>query len=353
MSQTSRERVRKCLTFERPDRIPQHVWVLPWARTRYSQEIDAMQRRFPDDITMVTENVYRPSNQRQGDAYAVGTYVDEWGCIFENIQAGAIGEVRVPLIPDLAAWQEVLRPPLETLPDDPIAARDVVNRYCRDSDTFVLASCCPRPWERYQFLRGTEDAMLDIMDWESESQGILQTIHDFYMREVEFWASTDVDGIMFMDDWGSQHQLLIPPSRWRDIFKPLYKDYCDLANSKGKFPFMHSDGHITAIYPDLIEIGVKAMNSQLFCMDMKELAHIAKGRITFWGEIDRQHVLCSADPEFGRAAVRKVADLLYDPRGGLIAQFEFGLGAHPGQPMAILDEWEKVSERGNTSQFKI
>jgi len=48
----------------------------------------------------------------------------------------------------------------------------------------------------------------------------------------------------------------------------------------------------------------------------------AMGQITFWGEIDRQHVLPSPDPEVGRKAVRRAARHFYDPRGGTIAQFE-------------------------------
>ena len=54
---------------------------------------------------------------------------------------------------------------------------------------------------------------------------------------------------------------------------------------------MHSDGNITEIIPDLIEIGIDALNSQLFCMDIEELGKKFRGKITFWGEIDRQNIL--------------------------------------------------------------
>ncbi len=147
---------------------------------------------------------------------------------------------------------------------------------------------------------------------------------------------------MFMDDWGAQDRLLISPEIWRTLFKPLYKDYCALAHAQGKFAFMHSDGYITPILEDLIDVGVDAINAQLFCMDMAEVARLAKGKITFWGEIDRQHVLPDPDPQVGRDAVRKVAQHLYDPAGGLIAQFEFGPGANPATALAIFEEWDNV-----------
>ncbi|HDL17484.1 MAG TPA: methyltransferase, partial [Bacteroidetes bacterium] len=62
-----------------------------------------------------------------------------------------------------------------------------------------------------------------------------------------------------------------------------------MAKANGKFAFMHSDGHISEIYTELVEVGVDAINSQLFCMDMVELAKSVKSKITFWGEVDRQH----------------------------------------------------------------
>ena len=58
------------------------------------------------------------------------------------------------------------------------------------------------------------------------------------------------------------------------VLKPGYAEFCRLAHSAGKFVFCHSDGNISAIYPDLIEIGVDALNSQLFCMDLEELGRL-------------------------------------------------------------------------------
>ncbi len=340
MPQTSRELVQHCLKFDSPERIPRDLWLLPWAEMHFPEAVKELQARFPIDFAKPPE-VYCPSPRVDGDPFKVGQYVDEWGCVFSNLQEGCIGEVRSPILPELSDWQKV-RPPYETLPDNQELARDKVNRFCHETDLFVLSSCCPRPWERYQFLRGVENAMLDVMEPEGGFLDLLKMIHEFYLEEIEFWVSTDVDGITFMDDWGSQANLLISPRTWREFFKPLYRDYCDLAHSHNKFTFMHSDGHISAIYEDLIEVGVDAINSQLFCMDMKALAGQAKGKITFWGEIDRQHILTSPDPQAGRDAVRKVADHLFDPAGGIIAQFELGLGAIPETAMAVFEEWERV-----------
>lgn len=341
MPPTSRELVRQCLAFEGPARIPRELWTLPWSEEHHGDEVDELRERFPNDID-VAPAPCGPGPRVRGDKYAVGTYVDEWGCIFENLQRGVIGEVRAPVVPDLDAWRDRVKPPYEVLPDDPDAARDTVNRACAGSDRYVLAAPWARPWERYQFLRGSENAMFDVMDPDAGARDLLRTIHEYYLKEMEFWVATDVDGVRVMDDWGAQGALLIPPPVFRDLFKPLYRDYCDLAHAHGKTVWLHSDGHITEILPDFIEVGVDALNSQLFCMDLADLARLGKGRIAWWGEIDRQHVLPSDDPQAGRDAVREVAAHLYDPAGGVIAQLELSPGANPGVAAAAFDEWNRI-----------
>jgi hypothetical protein len=89
---------------------------------------------------------------------------------------------------------------------------------------------------------------------------------------------------------GSQQGLLLHPDIFRKIFKPMYREYVEIARSHGKHVFMHSDGYILDIIPDLIEVGIDALNAQVFCMGLKELGDRFRGRITFWGEIDRQRL---------------------------------------------------------------
>jgi hypothetical protein len=339
---TPREIVRAALNFDHPPRVPRDLWTLPWTQDHCPDELAALRERFAMDVARAPD-VHRPCPRAAGDPYAVGQYTDEWGCVFENVQAGIIGEVKRPILADIADWKSV-QPPYDILPDNPADARDTVNRFCGQTDQFVLSGLCARPWERYQFLRGSAEAMMDVMFPEEGAADLLRTIHEFYLKDMAFWASTDVDAIMFMDDWGSQRQLLIPPAIWRELFAPLYRDYVQLAHAHGKAAFMHSDGHIQEILPDLAELGVDAINSQLFTMDLAELARTVKGRLTFWGEIDRQHVLPSGDPHVARDAVQKVAEHLYDPAGGVIAQCEFGPGANPACVEAAYDEWDRVCQ---------
>ncbi len=342
MSQTPREVFKRAITFQNPDRIPRDLWTLGWATSRFPAETEELLRRFPPDLVSAPAP-YRPSSCARGSIYDAGSAVDDWGCVFENLMPGVHGEVRNPIIKTLDDWKSV-KPPYETLPEKNSSARDTVNRFCGNADKFVRQPTSPRPWERYQFLRSTVEAMMDVALMEPEFHSLLRTIHEFFLKEMEFWASTDVDALFFMDDWGSQEHLLIHPESWRKVFKPLYKDYCDIAHAAGKRIMMHSDGQILDIIPDLIEIGVDVLNSQLFCMDIEGLGRMARGKLAFWGEIDRQHILISPDPEVGRQAVRRVAKNLLTPAGGVIALLEFGVGANPKTVLAIYEEWEKVGK---------
>jgi hypothetical protein len=145
------------------------------------------------------------------------------------------------------------------------------------------------------------------------------------------------------DDWGSQSALLISPALWRAFYKPLYRDYCDLAHARGKYVVMHSDGYTADIVPDLIEIGVNALNLQLFCMDLEGLAARYAGKVAFWGEIDRQRLLTHGTTDEVRAAVRRVAAaFLRKARTGVVGQCFWGKDHRPENMDAVYDEWRRL-----------
>jgi uroporphyrinogen-III decarboxylase len=255
--------------------------------------------------------------------------------VWHVAEPGVAGEVKGA---PLAEWSalDTLRPPYEILEQADLSQ---VNRSCAETDRFVLAGTTVRPFERMQFLRGSQAFYLDLGYAPRALYQLRDLLHEFYLRELEMWVRTDVDGISFMDDWGAQNSLLISPKQWRAFFKPLYKDYCDLIHSSGKYVFFHSDGYIRDIYPDLIEIGVDAVNSQLFCMDIEELGRAFRGQITFWGEIDRQAILPFGQPDDVRAAVRRVRAALDDGSGGVFAQCEWGIGVPSDNVAAVFETW--------------
>jgi uroporphyrinogen decarboxylase len=364
---TSRALVQGTLTFENTDgRVPRQLWDLPWASLHHPDELSRIHEKYPDDIVFapigdsVTSEGFQavtpgstPSTEGRdrplGDPYARGTYVDPWGCLFTNFQPGIIGEVKKPL---LRTWKDLegLSAPEFCLEFDV----DGVNDFCRDSDRFVLSGDWARPFERMQFIRGTEQLFVDLVERPPGLEELMGRVHRFYCRLLDAWAHTEVDGLWFMDDWGSQNSLLINPDMWRERFKPLYADYVDIAHGAGKKIFMHSDGYILDIIPHLIDIGVDGLNSQIFCMGVENLEAFRKA-ITFWGEIDRQQLLPHGTRADVDEAVRSVFDALWED-GGCIAQCEFGPGANPDNVATVFESWnnlEKPRRQGSMGGARI
>ncbi len=274
----SRERVKATLDFQEVDRAPRDLWTLPAVEMFRGQELAELQARYPSDFAF-PDYRYGAGTRCKGAPNQVGKYTDAWGCVWHVAEQGVAGEVKEAYFDDWSKLDTYL-PPWELLDNADVSN---VNRSCEKSDKFIRAVTETRPFERMQFLRGTENLLMDLAYGTSQIYRLRDMLHAFFVKEMEMWANTDVDGVSFMDDWGSQNALLISPDMWRAYFKPLYKEYCDILHSKGKYAFFHSDGNISAIYPDLIEIGIDAVNSQLFCMDIEELGRRYAGKIVFWG----------------------------------------------------------------------
>lgn len=336
-----RERVTRALRFEKPDRAPRDLWAVPAIAMFRPGDLREVLRKYPTDIVIPVDTAgtavsayggfatppadalvfrYGASARSRGTAFVVGTYVDEWGCPWDVGEDGVAGEVKRPPLDD---WRKLehLRAPWETLEG---ANWGDVNRICATTDKFVLMPWRCDIFERMQFLRGTEALLMDLAWGSAEVLKLRDMIFEFFLAEIERWCQTDIDAIRFFDDWGSQRSLLIAPRLWGEVFQPCYRQFCQTAHAAGKFVFYHSDGNITAIYPDLIETGVDAINSQLFCMDIEELGRCYAGKVTFWGEVDRQHVLPFGTSDEVTAAVRRVRAALDRGNGGVIAQLEWG-----------------------------
>ena len=339
---TSRERMYHTLEFcNYTGRAPQNLWTLPWTETNHPKQLQRIRKEFPSDIDDCRGVAYSQRAKTQGDPFAPGLYIDEWGCRFQNVHPGIIGEVKEPIVSEEdEEWEDTtqIHIPVEELTFDP----DTANAYCKGSDCFILAGCALRPFERLQFIRGTEQLYMDLVTQPKGMLRFIDRLHAFYCEQAERWCKTQVDAVVIYDDWGAQNSMLISPATWRQLFKPLYKAYAEIAHGHGKKILMHSDGYIADIYPDLIEIGIDAVNSQLFCMGIDKLKPYS-GQITFWGEIDRQHLLPNGTLEQIHQAVALVRENLWH-NGGCIAQCEFGPGANPENVYQVFHSWQDLAK---------
>ena len=336
---TGRELFIRTLEHRPVERLPRNLWGVPYIDMFRREEKDRLLKMYPEDLTGVSGFKYGKSPYSKGRAFRKGRYTDEFGAHWEVLEDGVTGEVKDPVIKskkDLDSY----RLPWEML--DEAVFGDHREAY-RNTDLFVLAGAFVRPFERMQFLRGSEQLFYDIADKDPVFLRLKEMLHEYNLREMTMISALAADGVSFMDDWGTQLSLLISPDTWREHFKPMYKEYCDIIHKAGKFAFFHSDGHTEAIFDDLIEIGVDAFNTQLFCMDIEKLGEKYAGKITFWGELDRQNILPFGSEEDVRASVRRLGGaLLGKGKSGLVAQFSWETVTPYENAAAAFDEFNKL-----------
>ena len=73
-------------------------------------------------------------------------------------------------------------------------------------------------------------------------------------RSTGSWTALSIWG-----DVSYVNGMLFSPDYWRQYFKPAVKNMIDFAHSKDLAVIYHGCGNSTAIWPDLIEIGLDCL----------------------------------------------------------------------------------------------
>lgn len=325
---TSRQRVIRALEHQPVDRIP------------FDNPHPAC-RQFYNDVERASQFTYGKGFQK-GVYGKKGTRLDNWGCEWQSGEDGVAGEIKHALIQDINDLGD-FQPPWRVLDQADLSG---LNAQCRGTDRFVMAAwddISAQPFQRMQYLRGTEQLFMDMAMEEPGFFKLLSMVHSYYVRQAKMWCETPIDAIHIEDDWGTQYTTLISPDMWRKYFKPLYREYAEIAHRAGKKIVMHSDGYTFDLMEDLIEVGIDALNLQLFCMDMEEIGRRFGGRVAFWGEIDRQYLLPFGTDDEIRAGVRKVKKALLDGRDtGVVAMSFEGKDISDRALLAVYGEWMEI-----------
>lgn len=197
-------------------------------------------------------------------------------------------------------------------------------RLYESTDRLVIASWRMHYLQAGQLMRGYEQFMVDLMTDEPMVRGILDRLHAAYLdRAVKFLkvAGPWFDMVFFTDDLGTQQGPLLNPEVYRRLIKPYWAEIVGLVKKSGKKVLMHSCGAVSEFIPDLIEIGVDALNPVQITaagMSPERLKRNFGRDITFWGGgVSTQGVLDLATPAEVRDAVRRNMDI-FAPGGGYV-----------------------------------
>ncbi|MCG3179107.1 MAG: hypothetical protein BIFFINMI_01438 [Phycisphaerae bacterium] len=306
----------KAMTYQRPSRIPVSVGILPSAWMKYRDALRELVRSHPDLFNGKTgPDDY---NQVWRESYRAGDHVDAWGCVWSNVHEGREAIVTGHPLPR----REDIRTLVMPAEDDNMPHGFM---YLRLAD-----------------LRGFEEVMVDFAEEPPELQRLIDIVLQYNLRQVELRLAQSGPGEMvhFGDDLGMQTSLPISPAKWRKYLKPCYAAIYGRVRQAGHPVYMHTDGHIHEIIPDLVECGVQVVNPQVRANGLENLSAVCKGKVCVDLDLDRQ-LFPFATPDQIDRHIEQCVRTLGSPQGGLWLKAEIDDGVPLENVEAVFRGLEK------------
>jgi uroporphyrinogen decarboxylase len=309
----SRERVLAAINIEEPDRVPFSIGLHHELAKAMSEgsEINLM-RKIGVDI--VSAGGTEPAGW-EPKKFPDGKWIDEWGIL------------RNPRVPGSIDWFETH--PISTSQDldnyefpDPHAPGrfDALDQTVEDNDgkRCVFFSLGWTLFERSWLLHGFEDLLKDMYMNRPLVERLMDKIVDYDIEILRQGLERDVDVCHFGDDLGSRQGPLISPILWRRFIKPRLSKIFEVPKKRGLPISIHSDGNITPLIPDLVDLGVRVINPvSPVEVDPIWLKREFGDRICLYGTIDIHRTMPFGTPsDVTREVVDRMRTVGYD--GGLI-----------------------------------
>ncbi len=321
---TPRERILAAFRHAVPDRTPTDGWFHDVVRERllaYYHTTDwSMVLRelgiegwaslspkivFPDFEKRATE---RPGGRKGPRAIWLDerTYQDAWGVRhrfgegdwYEEWVGGPLESAET--VDDVRAYPF---PGPDRIREPPDYAQRVAELKRRG--LFVSADI-PNPYKQAWLLRGMENVLADYLMQRDLLDALYDRLYDLYTEVVRRAVRAGVDMITITGDIAMQDRIIMGPQTWREVDKPRLAaliSACRAINPK-VFIFFHSDGKLTDLMDDLVEIGIDIINPvQPECMDPVEVKRRWGDRITIHGGVSLQRTLPNGTPEEVRAEI--------------------------------------------------
>lgn len=184
---------------------------------------------------------------------------------------------------------------------------------------FVVANFGFALFERAWSLRGFDALLVDMMDQPTWVEELLDRITEIQIVLARRFVALGVDGGYFGDDYGAQNSLLFSPRLWTEMYKPRLARMFAVFRDADLPVILHSDGDIRAILPDLVDIGVTALNPiQPEILNHEWLQQQFGNHLAFYGGISTQDVLPRGDAKEIQAAVARCKRVLAPDGTGLL-----------------------------------
>lgn len=345
---TERENELRSYRFEWPERIPVSFALSAACYAHYPRDaLDSLREEhrllFPGfDRKEVDAAPVFPPFLRAGERYT-----DSWGCVWETKEDGIAGAV---VKHPLADWDALLayEPPSPEEQDGrgPINWQETREKIARDRESGRLAKGRLRHGHTFltlTYLRGYGNLLFDMCDAHLRLADLIAVVEEFNRGLVERYVEAGVEWMNYPEDLGMQEGPMISPALFRRYIKPVYQRLIAPAKEAGCVIYMHSDGDVRQLIPDLLDVGVEVLNLQDLVNGLDWIEANLKGRVSVTLDIDRQSVTRYGTPSQIDEHIRRCVETLGSPEGGL--QLMYGL--YPGVPLenakAVMDAMEKYS----------
>ncbi|MBI2941854.1 MAG: hypothetical protein HYY04_15595 [Chloroflexi bacterium] len=317
----------KAALFQGPDWIPCRVAIMPATWLRYGEAVEEIVLDHPRLLPN-----YRPGGFRElklARNYQQGRWTDIWGTVWENIAEG-LDSIPVEEGAPLADWAalDTYQPPDPLTHDDffgnPIDWGERASQLEKAKSAGRLASGGLHHgfmFMRLFYLRGYSNFMADVGGRDPRLDRLCAMVRDYNVRLVDRWLAAGAEMMSGGDDLGMQTALPISPSAWRHYLKPCYAAIVGPCRDRGIPFFLHSDGHILEIIPDLVECGVTVINPQVRANGLEGIRRVARGTVCVDLDLDRQMFPFGTPAEI-RAHIHEAVSTLNTPRGGLMLHAE-------------------------------
>ncbi|HUS91161.1 MAG TPA: uroporphyrinogen decarboxylase family protein [Phycisphaerae bacterium] len=151
---------------------------------------------------------------------------------------------------------------------------------------WVTGSGPVHPFKQAWHMRGFENFLCDYVARPGWVERIYDRFVEYDVRCCRALAAAGVDMIEFWGDVAMQDRMIVPPDAWRRLDKPAWRTIIDRTRQvdPGVRFFFHSDGDITPIIDDLIEVGFDVLNPlQPECVNPAEIKRRWGDRLTLDG----------------------------------------------------------------------
>lgn len=114
----------------------------------------------------------------------------------------------------------------------------------------------------HSWMSGTETILIAMMEDPEWVKDIFNTYLDMCIAQFDMiWdAGYRFDEIHWPDDMGYKNTTFFSPLLYQKLLKPVHKRAVDWAHNKGIYARLHSCGDVMTLVPDLIDIGIDALN---------------------------------------------------------------------------------------------